>query len=50
MGATTEADYLDSFRRTGFTDVEPRGELDYFAVSTSKGHPQARGGVRRVAR
>jgi arsenite methyltransferase len=35
VGATTEADYLDMFRATGFTGVEWLGELDYFAASTS---------------
>lgn len=36
VGATTESDYLDTFRSVGFTDVERISELDYFAASTSE--------------
>jgi arsenite methyltransferase len=35
VGATTEQDYLDSFRAAGFGDVARLHELDYFAASTS---------------
>ena len=38
VGATTVADYLDTFRRVGFEEVESLEEhtLDYFAASTSE--------------
>lgn len=36
VGATTDNDYLDTFRRVGFEDVESLADLDYFAASTSE--------------
>ena len=36
VGATTESEYLDTFRRVGFRDVERLDSLDYFAASTSE--------------
>jgi len=36
VGATTESDYLDSFRAAGFDRVERLDELDYFAASASE--------------
>jgi arsenite methyltransferase len=35
VGATTEADYLDTFRAAGFEGVARLHDLDYFAASTS---------------
>lgn len=35
VGATTEAEYIEMFTRTGFSSVERLGELDYFAASSS---------------
>lgn len=36
VGATTEEDYLATFRAAGFRDVEHLDELDYFAASRSE--------------
>jgi arsenite methyltransferase len=36
VGATTEADYLETFRTYGLQNVERLAELDYFAASTSE--------------
>lgn len=36
VGATTEQDYLDTFRRAGFQDLVRLDALDYFAASTSE--------------
>jgi arsenite methyltransferase len=44
VGATTEADYLDTFRVMGFSGVERLSELDYFAGSTSASTRQTANG------
>lgn len=44
VGATTEADYLQTFRDVGFADVERQNELDYFAASTSESTRRTAGG------
>jgi hypothetical protein len=44
VGATTEADYLETFRAAGFEDVERLTELDYFAASTSESTRRTAGG------
>jgi SAM-dependent methyltransferase len=44
VGATTEADYLKTFRTVGFTQVERLGELDYFAASNSESTRRTAGG------
>ncbi len=36
VGATSEDDYLQSFRSAGLERIERLGELDYFAASTSE--------------
>lgn len=36
VGATTEADYIETFRAAGFTDVERLSTLDYFTASTDE--------------
>jgi arsenite methyltransferase len=36
VGATTEADYVGTFRSAGLEAVERLGDLDYFAASTSE--------------
>jgi arsenite methyltransferase len=36
VGATTEADYIGTFRSAGLVDVERLDDLDYFAASTSE--------------
>ncbi len=36
VGATTESDYLNTFRNAGFTQVARLAELDYFAASSSE--------------
>ncbi|HUH12314.1 MAG TPA: methyltransferase domain-containing protein [Longimicrobiales bacterium] len=44
VGATTEADYLETFRNAGFDDVERLSELDYFAASGSESTRRTAGG------
>jgi arsenite methyltransferase len=44
VGATTEPDYLGTFRTVGFTDVERLDELDYFAASNSESTRRTAGG------
>jgi arsenite methyltransferase len=44
VGATTEADYLDTFRAAGLEDVERLSELDYFAASSSESTRRTAGG------
>jgi arsenite methyltransferase len=44
VGATTETDYLDIFRATGFEAVERLSELDYFAASASESTRRTAGG------
>jgi SAM-dependent methyltransferase len=44
VGATTEADYLETFRSAGFEEVERLTELDYFAASTSESTRRTAGG------
>jgi arsenite methyltransferase len=36
VGATTETDYVATFRAAGLVEVERLGDLDYFAASTSE--------------
>lgn len=44
VGATTEAEYLETFRGAGFADVERLSSLDYFAASTSEATRRTAGG------
>jgi arsenite methyltransferase len=44
VGATTKADYVDTFRAAGFEHVEQLEELDYFAASTSESTRRTAGG------
>lgn len=44
VGATTESDYLETFRATGFEQVERLSELDYFAASGSEPTRRTAGG------
>ena len=44
VGATTEGDYLDAFRTTGFEGVETLSSLDYFAASSSESTRRTAGG------
>lgn len=44
VGATTEEDYVDKFRRAGFTDVHRLRSLDYFAASSSESTRRTAGG------
>jgi arsenite methyltransferase len=44
VGATTEADYRETFRDVGFRDVERLNELDYFAASSSESTRRTAGG------
>jgi arsenite methyltransferase len=44
VGATTEADYLATFRGAGLEDVERLSELDYFAASSSESTRRTAGG------
>jgi arsenite methyltransferase len=44
VGATTETDYLETFREVGFEAVERLDELDYFAASTSESTRRTAGG------
>ncbi len=44
VGATTESDFLDIFRSSGFTDVQTLTELDYFAASSSESTRRTAGG------
>lgn len=44
VGATTGADYFDTFRAAGFEDVERISELDYFAASRSESTRRTAGG------
>lgn len=44
VGATTEADYLETFRQAGFEDVERLSSLDYFAASGSESTRRTAGG------
>jgi arsenite methyltransferase len=44
VGATTENDYLETFRAAGLQDVERLTELDYFAASRSESTRRTAGG------
>ncbi|HSI93398.1 MAG TPA: methyltransferase domain-containing protein, partial [Jiangellaceae bacterium] len=44
VGATTEADYLGTFREVGFEAVERLDHLDYFAASSSESTRRTAGG------
>lgn len=44
VGATTMADYLETFRSAGLEDVELLSDLDYFAASTSESTRSTAGG------
>jgi ubiquinone/menaquinone biosynthesis C-methylase UbiE len=44
VGATTQDDYLETFRSVGFDDVERLSDLDYFAASTSESTRNTAGG------
>lgn len=44
VGATTDEDYLSTFREAGFTGVERLSELDYFAASSSESTRRTAGG------
>jgi SAM-dependent methyltransferase len=44
VGATTDADYLATFRAAGFEDVAQLSELDYFAASSSQSTRRTAGG------
>jgi arsenite methyltransferase len=44
VGATTEIDYLETFRAAGLQDVERLTELDYFAASRSESTRRTAGG------
>ncbi|HEX2214981.1 MAG TPA: methyltransferase domain-containing protein [Mycobacterium sp.] len=46
VGATTYADYRESFRAAGFEAVEQLSELDYFAASSSESTRRTAGGFR----
>jgi arsenite methyltransferase len=49
VGATTEADYLETFRSAGFDDVERLAVLDYFAASSSESTRRTAGGFGAYA-
>ncbi len=44
VGATTDDDYLETFRDVGFEEVERLSELDYFAASGSESTRRTAGG------
>jgi arsenite methyltransferase len=44
VGATTEEDYLETFRSVGFAEVERLSDLDYFAASASESTRTTAGG------
>ena len=44
VGATTQDDYLETFRSVGFNPVDRLSELDYFAASTSESTRHTAGG------
>jgi arsenite methyltransferase len=44
VGATTQADYMETFRAAGLADVEQLHELDYFAASSSESTRRTAGG------
>jgi arsenite methyltransferase len=44
VGATTEADYLDTFRAAGFEGVTRLHDLDYFSASSSAATRATAGG------